>query len=120
MFLACHLIPTLPRPGCLIMLYVRERVLFEVEVWLELRCLTHTTVKNTVHYNTDVGVGQGRTNSPFGSCFWFLHLLNIWGRVLLKEKLRGSQLVKKFSLIYTTRSLIVFVRACDGSLTQVR
>ena len=45
MVLACHLIPTLPRPGCLIMLYLRERVLYEVEVWPDLRYLTRTTVK---------------------------------------------------------------------------
>jgi hypothetical protein len=45
MVLACYLIPAPPRYGCVIMLYVWERLLFEVEVWLDLRYLTHTTVK---------------------------------------------------------------------------
>jgi hypothetical protein len=45
MVLASHLIPTLPPPRCLLMLYLHERLRFEVEVWLDLRYLAHTTVK---------------------------------------------------------------------------
>ena len=45
MILACHFIPTAPRRGCLIMLYVWERLLFEVEVRLDLRYLTHIAVQ---------------------------------------------------------------------------
>jgi hypothetical protein len=70
MVLAGCLISAPSRPGCVIVPYVWERLLFEVEVWLDLRYLTHTAVK-TVHYNTDVAVGRVRTNRHVSSCYGF-------------------------------------------------